>query len=151
MKEKKLTPQEVGKLFHRKKIFETPEDLEAAFSEYGEYCIKNPIEKQESIKSGPNAGKTFPVKVPRIMTLRGFALFIGHTERTLLNYGTKLEYKEYHETHEKIKDIIDEHQLQHGVVGNFNERIIMSKQGMKDKKELSGSINLRFDKDDARV
>jgi len=143
-----MTHQEVGKKFHRQKVFKSPEELESLFFEYKEHCEETPLSRNEMIKSGQNAGKTFPVEMPHIMTMDGFALFVGYTKITLYNYGTMEDRSEFHDTYNKIKEYIDDHQIQHAVIGNYNERIIMAKQGLKDKKELGGKISLIFDKDD---
>lgn len=139
------------KSFGRDKIIKNPKELWDSFVNYMEWCDENPIIRYDSIKSGEKAGKTFPVQMPRVYTIQGFANYIGIIYSTLKNYESNDNYKEFHNVYEKIKGYIEDDKLTNGMVGNYDPRIVMSMLGIKEKQEIEGKITLNFEKEDANI
>ena len=142
---------ELRELRSNPRVFDSPEELWDYFIDYREWCAENPKTKNEAIKSGQNAGKTFEIKMPRVLTQRGFAEYLGVSSRSLGNYGTKEEYEEYHETTRMIEDQIVNDKFENAMVGNYDPRLAATDLGIKEKKEMQIMPIIQIDKDDAEL
>lgn len=125
----------------REKIFATPESYWEAAIKYFQWVEDNPLNVAEPIKSGDKAGELMYLPKARAMTLMGLAIFLGVDVRTLNNYHSNDgEYKEFFPISTCIREIIRNQKLEGAASGLFNANIIAMELGMKDKKEISGSM-----------
>jgi len=137
--------------FGTPKLFPTPEELWNLCIDYMEYCAENPLTRNDSIKSGDKAGQTFPVEMPRVYSIKGFASFLGVCKATLYNYEKHENYKEFHDTFARIKDIFDNNLLENALVGNYDQRLAAMRLGMTAKQEMKVIPQLHFDGDDKNL
>lgn len=119
----------------RDKIFSTPEILWAAACEYFEWCDANPWQQQNWVgKDGDEVVR----KLIRPYTLSGFCVFIDCEERSLRNYGTKEEYKDFFPVVTRIEQITRTQKFEGAAVGIFNANIIARDLGLSDSNVLKG-------------
>lgn len=139
------------KTFGKPKLFRTPTILANYAMDYIDWCADNPIFRYESVKSGINAGMTFPVQMPRVYSMQGFAIYLGISARTLRNYGSAPEWSEFHDVYSRISDIFDNDKLENALVGNYDPRLAATILGIRERQELQIIPTLNFDKDDAKA
>jgi len=137
--------------FGKKKLIETPEIFEAEFEEFIEWCKEHPIMKPEIMRSGEKQGQVVEVPMPRIADMKGFAAFLGISYRTIMNYGSAEEWKDFHDVYRRASDYMDNEKLVNGLIGNADPRIIQAMLGYRDKQEMKIIPTLHFDKDDENV
>jgi hypothetical protein len=116
----------------RDKIFTTPEILWEAACEYFEWVVDNPIEQQNWVgKDGDEVTK----ELARPFTLSGLCVYLDCEERTLRNYGTEQEYKDFFPVVTRINQIIRTQKFEGAAVGIFNANIIARDLGLTEKTE----------------
>lgn len=120
----------------RDKIFSTPDELWTAACEYFKHVDDSPWIRQEPIKSGDLAGTCMQVEIPRPYKIRGLCLYLKCTEQTLINYGTKEQYKAFFEIVKQIKDVIYDQKFDGAAVGDYNSNIIARDLGLIDSKKI---------------
>lgn len=128
------------------KLFETPEMFLTEALKYFNHADNNPWLKQEQLKIPPKAFKDddgkvyFPdqiIEMPtqKPYTIEGLCLFLGITLQTFLNYEKKEGYNAFFETLSYVRMLIDNQQLEGGLVGAFNSAIVIRKLGLKEQIE----------------
>lgn len=121
----------------REKIFESPELLWEAASEYFQWCEDNPLQEQDWVgKDGDEVAKN----LLRPFTLSGLCVFLDCDEQTLKNYGSKEEYKDFFGVYTRVTQIIRTQKFEGAAVGLFNANIIARDLGLSDKQsnEVTG-------------
>lgn len=126
---------------YKEKLFESPKVLWDAACEYFNHCDENPWIKNEPIKSGDMAGTCMQVETERPYTLSGLCVFLGCTQDTLSNYGSREGYQEYFGVVKEIKQIVYTQKFEGAAVGAFNSNIIARDLGLTDKKDIDHTTN----------
>lgn len=108
------------------RLMYTPEQLANKFVEYIEWAKQNPLKKPIiDMRDGAH----YEAKYIRVLTLRGFCIFMGISSNTYCNYERQLEYKDICDL---IKDFIYNHKYEHAVVGIFNTLLVTRDLGISD-------------------
>ncbi len=132
----------------RDKLFETPDLLWEAASEYFDWCDNNPWYKNEAIKSGDMAGTTMKVETARPYTITGFLLYIGTSDAYWRQFKSE-GHKDYSTVIDEIEKAIYTQKFEGAAVGAFNANIIARDLGLSEKTDGSlniSGVNLVFEK-----
>ena len=131
---------EVRSSHGRKPIFDEPDVLWEAATEYFEWCEDNPL--MES-KLATENGKSIIQELPkmRAMTESGLYMFIDICEATWTNYCSKDDFLVVTKA---IKEIIRNQKFTGAAAGFLNANIIARDLGLKEAStsEHSGSVDL---------
>lgn len=119
----------------------TPNQIKKKFIAYLEENETKTMSRVEAIKSGDKAGTTMEVKLRVPLTKKGFAMFLGITYQSYINYGTEESYKEYFDIIKKINAFIENEQLQGASLGLYNSNIIARLQGLKEQTDVTSGGN----------
>lgn len=133
----------------RDKIFPDPEILAEACNEYFSWCIKNPL-KEEQIVKLKDSFQRVKVSKMRPFTLEGMCNFIDISLEAFKNYEKR---QDFIALTTRIRQIIDNQQLEGAAAGFLNPNIIARKLGLADKKDtnISGSITFLDALKNARI
>jgi hypothetical protein len=118
----------------RKVIFADPDILLEEAYKYFDWVDTHPWYKNESIKSGDNAGTTFEVATQRPYTLSGLCVFLGVGQHYFEQFEGK-RLKDFSGVLTHIRDIIRTQKFEGAAVGAFNPIIIARDLGLVDKKD----------------
>lgn len=126
-----------------------PEVLANACNEYFSWCIKNPL-KEEQIVKLKDSFQRVKVSKMRPFTLEGMCNFIDISLDAFKNYEKR---EDFVALTTRIRQIIDNHQLEGAAAGFLNPNIIARKLGLADKKDtnISGSITFLDALKNARI
>jgi len=124
----------------RDKIFSVPDDLAEACNEYFNWAIKTPM-KEEQIVKLKDTYKRVKVNKMRPFTLEGLCNFIDISLDAFKNYEKR---KDFIGVTTRIRQIIDNQQLEGAAAGFLNPNIIARKLGLADKKDTNISGNISF-------
>ena len=130
----------------RAKLFETPEILLTESLKYFQWADNNPWIKKEQVKTPLKPYKDedgniqFPpaiIDIPtqRPYTIEGLCLYLGIDTDTFLNYGKKDSYVAYFGVIKYVRELIENNQLEGGMVGAYNPAIVIRKLGLKEQIE----------------
>lgn len=122
----------------RDKLFESPEKLIEAAQEYFEWCDKNPLYKQEAVKSGSECGRIIDVPIRRPYSLSGLCSYL-QCSQSYFSQLKKRSDKLFRDTIENIENIIETQQFEGAVVGIFNTSIISRKLGLKEQTDITSN------------
>ena len=117
----------------RNRIFESPDDFEAACYSYFDWVDENPLWEMKVFGTGLKA----KLPHPRAMTLRGLTAHIGIGRRTWDDYRARDEFKEICEIAE---DIMFDQKFAGAAAGLFNANIIARDLGLSDKSEVDTNM-----------
>ena len=109
-----------------RRMFETPEELQAACFEYFDWADANPLQEEKVFGTGLKA----KVAHPRALTQRGLCVYIGMTQQAWRRYR---ENPTFAELCEMVEDIIFEQKFAGAAAGIFNATIISRDLGLTDK------------------
>ena len=119
------------------KIFTNPKILLEACYEYFEATDKRKWIKKDWV--GKDSMEVIrETETP--YTITGLCLFLGIGLQTLHNYKKD---KDYLEVITHVEDIIYTQKFEGATVGAFNSNIIARDLGLADKKDLSGSVEIK--------
>jgi len=125
----------------RDRIFETPEILWQAATEYFNWVDAHPWWKNEAVKSGDMAGEIIKVPTARPYTMQGLCLFL-HVNTVYFNkFEKSLEgrkddaSKDYCQIITRIRETIFAQKFEGAAVGAFNANLIARELGLADKQE----------------
>jgi hypothetical protein len=127
----------------RKTIFKTPTALQNAAGEYFLWCEKHPWNKNEAIKSGPNAGKIIKVPTERPFTLTGMCQFLNVNSDYFNQFKKRIAGKTdkksvgFAEVITRIEETIYTQKFEGAAVGAFTPNIIARDLGLVDKKDVT--------------
>lgn len=127
----------------------SPEQWKKKIDDYFEYCYKNPLYKNEVLKSGNRAGEIIHIPVNRPYLIEGLCNYLGIDRQTFYNYLEKKGYEEYFDITEHARTRIFQQNLELGYIGAYDSNLVSRKLGLADKKELRAEmkeqkINLEF-------
>ena len=130
----------------RKKLFETPDLMWEAATEYFQWCVDNPLIEIDF--KGKDATQ---VKIPkmRAFTIAGLCIYLdcntvyfNHFEKALKEKGqgnlTEME-KGFSKVITRIKDIIYTQKFEGAAAGFLNANIIARDLGLADKKQIDSA------------
>lgn len=128
---------------HPTRIFKTPEELEKAFEEYKLDLKEQSNEWLKVQYVGKDAGRVVePQKVP--MTIEGFKRYCrkhyGEINQYLANQDKV--YDDFIIICTRIKEEIRENQILGGLLGFYNPSITQRLNGLAEKQEHTGKIDL---------
>jgi hypothetical protein len=122
----------------RNKIFEKPEILEQACTEYFEITSKRTLNEQNWVgKNGDEVIKHHNVP----FTITGLCIFLGINFETWRNYKNNEDYKDFNEVITRVENIIYTQKFEGAATGFFNHNIIARDLGLADKKDLNIDAN----------
>lgn len=129
----------------RDTLFETPDALWQAATEYFNWCDAHPWWKNEAVKSGDSAGTIIKVPTARPYTLQGLCLYLDCN----VVYFNQFEYglakksdelsKGFSKIVTRIREVIYMQKFEGAAVGAFNANIIARDLGLREKTELTGA------------
>lgn len=121
----------------------TPDEFEAAWNDYFQWCDENPWMKNEAVKSGDSAGMIIQIPTARPYSEIGFCAYHGLGEHYINQLGKRLEDASNDEE-EKLSYILTRarakcraQKFEGATVGAFNANIIARDLGMVDKKDIT--------------
>lgn len=134
-------------------VFNSPEEMMYAAKAYFEWCIKNPLSRQEQSrlpgkKDDPEASKVVDIEVPRPLTKGGLAAFLGISAKRLADYATDPKYSQYHEPLEYIFTHISNQQYELAVAGVYKENIVSRGIGLAEKVDTVNTQRLEITYED---
>jgi hypothetical protein len=116
----------------RNKIFENPEMLLVAVTEYFEWADKTPWHKNEAIKYGDNAGTVIKVPIQRPYTIKALVHFLDIDFTTWKLYKSRPEFQD---TVSSIEDFIYNQKLEGAICSIFNSSIIARHLGLVERQD----------------
>jgi hypothetical protein len=130
----------------RDKLFETPELMLQAATEYFQWCIDNPWIKHEAIKGGERAGELISIPIARPFTIEGLCSYFGCNKAYIRQFESELKdkpntqiNKDFSTVITHIREIIYQQKFEGAAVGAFNANIIARDLGLTDRKELNNT------------
>lgn len=124
----------------RDPIFNGPEELWDECVKYFEWVTENPLKEQKVFHSSGEITKTSVTKM-RAMTLKGLCLFLGISENTWRNYREKDDFLR---VITRAESIIYTQKFEGASADLLNSNIIARDLGLKDRKHLSGGIDINY-------
>ena len=117
----------------------TPIELWNVFINYLEQRDNEFVSKPEMVKGGENAGIIIDVPLKLPLSVESFCVFAEMSKQTFYNYLNKNlpEYKDYLDTSTRIKEIIEQNQIDGASVGLYKENIIGKRLGLSEKTETT--------------
>ena len=144
----------------RKRLFESPELLWEAASEYFEWCDEHPYLKQEQKKGNtiiPKDAKLSPdefkevsnpiaeIPTQRPYTMQGLCLYLdcginyfNQFEESLREKKDELS-KDFSLTITRIRQIVQDRQVSGGLTGSYNPMLIARLLGLKEKQDITSN------------
>lgn len=118
----------------RDKLFETPELLWKAATEYFNWCDGHPWYKVDAIKSGDMGGKLIKIPTAIPYTITGFQLYV-HASDAYWRQFKAAGHEDFSTVIEQIEQTIYNQKFTGAAVGAFNGNIISRDLGLVDKAE----------------
>lgn len=131
----------------RDKIFQDPENLWAACTEYFEWVTDNPLSAAELVKFQGKAKVSYLPKM-RIMTVEALCLFLGIGYSTWRDYAAR---EGFSEVVTRVEAVIRQYKMEGAAAEMLNPNIVARDLGLADKKDHSGGITIHLDSDDAAL
>ena len=122
------------------RIYNTPEAYKTDIQRYFDWCDKNPLMKNEALKSGLDAGRVIQIPTQRPYLIEGLCDFLNISIQTFMNYESKEGYNDFFEVSAWARNKIYTQNLSYGYVGAFDAGLVARKLGIADKKELEANI-----------
>lgn len=121
----------------RDKLFETPELLWEAASEYFNWCDAHPWYKVEASKSPYAKKEDRLIKVPTVIpyTLSGLCVYMDASENYWKEFRKRDLSKDFMAIVLRVEEIIRTQKFTGAAVGAFNASIIARDLGLADKQE----------------
>lgn len=132
----------------RQKTFKKPEDLWTAAVAYFEWCENNPLYEERGFAFQGSVTREKFSKM-RAMTVQGLCLHLGITPNTFRLYRSEKGYEEYHETADRIMDVIYEQKFTGAAAELLNPNIISRDLNLAEKQEVSSNLTVVIEGDDA--
>jgi len=127
----------------RDKLFETPEILWEAATEYFEWCDNNPLMEcqAKTVSNGNGAGSSVEmVQLPRLRayTLMGLCLYLDCNEAYFRQFKDN-EKKDFSTVLERIEKTIYTQKFTGAAADLFNANIIARDLGLKDRSDMTSN------------
>jgi hypothetical protein len=131
----------------------TVDELRKLFEEYKVYRRNQYDIRYEAIKSGERAGEVIEVKLPKVLTIASFCLYIGTNEKSFyqwLHEDSENIDKELSKFISCVQDEIKDHQLSGATNNIYNSNIVARMNGLSDKQQIehtgeSQAVNINID------
>lgn len=114
--------------------FKDPEMLLEAFEGYKQWASENPWNKEDFIKSGPNAGEKVYLRTERPLTEVEFAVFCGMSLDGLRDYIDKPEFSLIYRG---IKHEMSSQRISGGLSNAYNGNLVARIDGLVEKSEVT--------------
>lgn len=126
----------------RDKLFATPELMWEAACEYFQWCVDNPLERAEVIKSGNKAGSMFKVPVLRAFSMEGLCNYLdcGSEYFRQFKRNLKPKDKDFSRVITRIEEVVSCQQYEGAAANLLNANIVARKLGLTDKTESKTDI-----------
>ena len=132
----------------RKKLWETPEDLQKACEEYFEKIVSTPL-LEDTVISFQGHPTHVPMKKMRTMSIQGLCVFLGIARNTWRNYSEgKDEYEDFLLVTEYVEQVMYDYKLTGASAGLLNPSILARDLKLSDKIETdvtSGGKRIKND------
>jgi DNA-packaging protein gp3 len=132
-------------------IFPTLEAFENACKSYFEWADANPWIKNDVVRGGDAAGTPLQIPTQRPYTLIALCHHIGITKTCFKDYETRTEFVDLCT---RMRDKIDNQQIEGSLVGLFNANLTARIQGLVDEKHIKSentNRNIGYDIDDGEA
>jgi hypothetical protein len=117
-------------------IFNSPNEYRNAIQRYFDWCDENPIQKNEALKSGVDAGRIIKIPTQRPYLIEGLCDFLDISLQTFYNYEKNQEYKDFFEVAAWARNKVFTQNLSFGYVGGFDAGLVARKLGIADRQEM---------------
>lgn len=128
-------------------IFTKPSELLQAFDDYVEWSRSNPIECEEYVKSGKEAGTPYVVRKKNLLTEAGFCFFIGANSNYVQDRSNAYA-KDWEEFKDEIalgflnimndiRKFIAEDMDRGAVSGQYDSMYVARLRGLKDQRDVT--------------
>ncbi|MFB6456557.1 terminase small subunit [Chitinophaga sp. Hz27] len=117
-------------------IYQDKEILISTATEYFQYCIENPILKEDY---AGGMAKKVTRKIPRPFSERAFCVFAGISRSGWIEFK-KRATDDFLDIIRRIEDIIYNQKFEGAAVGIFNANLISRDLGLVDKKEIDQKV-----------
>ena len=132
--------------------FKNPDEVWKLYQNYLKHLKKNPMYRNELIKSGERAGEVISVEVPVPPNIWGFCLFAEINRQTYYDYiGGNSENlnKELIDIFARVDDDIKQKQVTGATVNLYNQAIVARLNGLTESIKVEQSnpeqINISID------
>lgn len=122
----------------REKIFQSPQSLWESACEYFEYIDKSTFKAERVFGTGKRLNENRAVPY----TISGLCFFLRCDEQTLKNYGTKEEYKDFHEVVRQINQVCFTQKFSLAAAGLLNANLISRDLGLRDANDINVKYNI---------
>ena len=124
----------------------TPDELIDKINKWIEITKKSFWEKEDFIKSGPDAGTKVYLKTATPFLIQDLCLFLGvnieyfnDLEKSLDNDQNAENRKEFSRIITHVRNVITNQKLQGATVGAYNPMIVARIEGLKDKQDITSN------------
>jgi hypothetical protein len=131
----------------RKPIFESPEDLWAAASEYFEWVEANPL-YEDKVTSFQGVNTHEPMAKMRAMTITGLCIFLDISAQAWSEYKQR---EGFGEITTRVDEIIRTQKFEGASADLLNPNIIARDLGLADKQETNGAVSITIESKDAAI
>jgi len=127
----------------REKLFETPDLLWKAATEYFQWCDDNPLIENKVVNSAKEGVIDHPINKVRAYTLMGLCLYLDCSEAYIRQFKAAIKGKEDDLSKEfstviaRIEKTIYTQQFQNAAVDLLNPNIIARALGLPDRKDVT--------------
>ncbi len=121
----------------RRPIFESPDELWDACTEYFEWVEKNPL-KEEVLVTYQGVSKKEEVAKMRAMTITGLCIFLDIATSTWRAWAAGSD-KDFSAVTTRVDEVIRTQKFEGASGGFLNANIIARDLGLADKSELTGA------------
>jgi hypothetical protein len=116
-------------------IFVTPDLLENACKKYFDWADSNPWIKNDVVRGGEMAGTPLQIPTQRPYTFIALCQHIGISKDCFRDYEKRTDFIDLCT---RVRDKIDNQQIEGALVGCFNANLTARIQGLADKKQHEG-------------
>ncbi|MFZ4798255.1 MAG: terminase small subunit [Bacteroidia bacterium] len=121
----------------------TAKEILQKFEDYKIHRSKQFDVRYESIKSGDKAGQTYEVRLPKVLSITSFCLFIGVSEQSFFNWLNNESENidiELFEVITRVQNEIKDYQLSGATNGIYNANIVARMNGLNESIAVSNDI-----------
>jgi len=120
--------------------YASAKEWKTAIESYFTWCDNNPIQKNEALKSGIDAGRIIQIPTQRPYLIEGLCDFLNISVQTFHNYEKKEGYEDFFEASTWARNKVFSQNLTFGYTGAFDAGLVARKLGIADKQEVKNNI-----------
>lgn len=120
----------------------TAEEVREKCTQYFEWVENTPFFKYDVVKTGERAGQELKIKVDRMPSLQGLAMFLNVDYQTLYNWfseETKEKNRDLFDTITHAREQISSTQIDGAGAGVFQPMIVSRLNALKDVQEVTST------------